>query len=115
MSRESLAGKDGAMSETKPDDGRTQEEACQRCGQLWCPSLMGGACRLDDPALNDAASVPVPRALLERIVEAMAKAGEWIAVVEPKLPMPGDGDTQTPLLAEVCSALDDLRKALARG
>jgi hypothetical protein len=44
-------------------------------------------------------------AKLAKVVEVMNKAGEWIAAVEPKLPMPGVGDTQQEVLDLILSAL----------
>lgn len=41
----------------------------------------------------------------ERLRTALDKAGEWIAAVDPKMPMPGTGDSQQEVLDIISAAL----------
>jgi hypothetical protein len=45
------------------------------------------------------------QARAERLEAALRKAGEWVAAVDPKLPMPGTGDSQQEVLDMIEAAL----------
>jgi len=45
------------------------------------------------------------KARLAAMVVALRNAGEWVAAVDPKLPMPGTGDSQEYVLAVIDAAL----------
>ena len=58
------------------------------------------------PALDEAERhTKELEARLAAVVAALRNAGEWVAAVDPKLPMPGTGDSQEYVLAVIDAAL----------